>query len=126
MRRPLIFSIALGLAATVASPWSALADGDAVKGEAVFKAKCAFCHGVAAGEKKMGPTMAGIYGMKAGTADYAKYVGLKDVDFVWDDESLDGFIASPKAFLGGPTSMGTIMKDEQARADVIAYLKTLK
>jgi cytochrome c len=39
---------------------------DAVKGKAVF-ARCALCHDVKAGPKKMGPSLAGLFGRTSGT-----------------------------------------------------------
>lgn len=104
----------------------ALAVGDADKGAGIYKSKCSFCHATTAGVHKMGPSMAGIYGMKAGATDFKRYVGLKDADFVWDDETLDGFLENPKEFLGRNTSMPTGTPGADDRAHVIAYLKTLE
>lgn len=99
--------------------------GDAEKGAAIFKAKCGFCHAIKAGAHKIGPSMAGIYGMKAGTTGYKRYLGLKDVDFVWNDETLDGFLKDPREFLGRGTTMPTGIRSAKDRAPLIAYLKTL-
>jgi cytochrome c2 len=57
-------------------------------------------------------------------------VGLKGVDFVWDDARLDEYLTDPKKFIkkiGGKKSK-MVLKTKKAsqRADVIAYLKTLK
>ena len=99
--------------------------GDARKGAAVFKAKCGFCHAIKADTQKMGPSMAGIYGMKAGTTGFERYLGLRDVDFVWDNETLDGFLKDPREFLGRGTTMPTAIRSARDRAHLIAYLKTL-
>lgn len=101
------------------------ATGDAEKGAAIFKAKCGFCHAIKAGAHKMGPSMAGIYGMKAGTTDYDRYLGLTDADFEWNDETLDGFLKNPREFLGRGTTMPTAIRSARDRAHLIAYLKTL-
>lgn len=102
------------------------AGGDAATGEAVYKAKCAACHGIEAGKHKMGPSMAGIMGMKAGSTDFTRYVGLKGADYAWDAENMDSFLADPKTFLGGRTSMPIPLPDADDRKNVIAYLQTLK
>jgi cytochrome c len=116
----LAMAIAMALAAT-----SAFADGDAAKGEKVFKKKCKACHTVKAGMNKVGPSLAGIVGKKAGmVAGYKKYKGLKGADFVWDDANLDKWLTNPKKFIGKKTSMSFKLKKADARADVIAYLKT--
>ena len=108
------------MAAMVSGP--ALADGDGAK---VFKKKCKVCHTTEAGKHKMGPSLAGIVGMKAGSTSFAKYKGLKGSDVVWTEENLDKFLANPKKFVGAKT-MALKLKKEDDRAAVIAYLKTLK
>lgn len=121
-------TLSLCLLAVIAGPAAAMAaeTGDAQKGANIFKAKCGFCHATRAGAKKMGPSMVGIYGMKAGSADYDRYLGLKDADFMWDDEALDGFLKDSREFLGRSTTMPTAMPSAKDRAHLIAYLKTLK
>lgn len=118
----------LGMAAysALAMTGAALADGDANKGRSVFKARCAVCHAVEAGAHRMGPSMAGIYGKKAGATGYRRYVGLTDVEFVWNDANLDAFLENPRKFLGRKTTMRMKMKNPRRRRDVIAYLKTLR
>lgn len=106
----------------ISSP--AAASGDAADGAKFFKKKCAVCHAVKVGKHKLGPSLAGIVGRKAGTTDFAKYTGLKGSDVVWDEDNLDKFLANPKKFVGAK-SMIYKLKKEDDRADVIEYLKTL-
>lgn len=47
---------------------AAAAEGDAAAGEKVFK-KCAACHAVEEGKKKVGPTMFGVFGRPAGSLE---------------------------------------------------------
>ena len=123
---------ALGLAIAVAlagGPAFAGA-GDPVKGEKVFK-KCKACHTVKPGKHKVGPSLAGVFGRKAGTAEgYKKYRGLKGADYSWDEALLEEYLKDPKAFVkkhgAKGTSMAFKLKKADQRADVIAYLKTLK
>ena len=44
------------------------AEGDAAKGEKVF-AKCKTCHEIATVKNKVGPTLHGVIGRKAGTVE---------------------------------------------------------
>ncbi len=123
---------ALGLAVAVAlagAPAFAGA-GDPVKGEKVFK-KCKACHSVKPGKHKVGPSLAGVFGRKAGTAEgYKRYRGLKGADWTWDEASLEEFLADPKKFVkkrgANTSSMALKLNKAAQRADVIAYLKTLK
>ncbi len=123
--------IAIGLATAMAFASSAaFADGDAKKGEKVFK-KCKACHSTEAGEHKIGPSLAGVIGRKAGSVEgFTKYMALKDADFAWDDDNIAEWITDQKKFLkdkGLPTktTMKVAIKKEKDRENVIAYLKSL-
>lgn len=125
MRKEKIVALALAAGIALASG-SALAAGDAAKGAKVFK-KCKACHSIKAGKNKVGPSLAGVVGRKAGTAPgFKRYKGLKGSDITWDEASLDKWLANPKKFLGKKTSMALKLKNAGQRADVIAYLKSLK
>ena len=98
--------------------------GDAVKGRAVF-ARCATCH-LASGPVMIGPSLVGVVGRKAGTVPGVMYSpALKSSGIVWDDAKLGAFIANPSKLVPG-TSMAIMVSDAKERADVIAYVKTLK
>jgi len=121
--------LALALASVMAlASGSAFADGgDAKKGEKVFK-KCKVCH--SASKHKIGPSLAGIVGRKAGSTDFKKYKALKGADFTWDAKNISSWITNQKKFLkakGLPTktSMKVKIKKEDDRENLIAYLKTL-
>lgn len=122
--------LAFGLATAMAfASSSALASGDAKKGEKVYK-KCKSCHSTKAGKHKIGPSLAGMMGKKAGTTDFKKYKALKGADFKWDDDNLAEWITDQKKFLkskGLPTKTGmkVKIKKEKDRENLIAYLKTL-
>jgi len=51
---------------------------------------------------------------------------MKKFDHVWDDETLDKYLADPRALVPGTRMIFTGIKDEKERQDVIAYLETLK
>jgi len=103
----------------------ATASGDAAAGANTYKKRCLSCHSLEPGKHKMGPSLAGIFGTKAGATDFSKYKGLKGFDAVWDEESLDKFLANPKKFVGAKT-MVYKLKKEADRANVISYLKSLQ
>ena len=110
---------------------TANAAGDAAAGEQVFKRVCTTCHSNEAGVNKTGPSLFGVYGRKAGSTDFPRYKGLVGADFSWDAALLDEYLQDPKAFVTShtqnkTTAMTYSLKNEQQRADVIAYLQTLK
>ena len=116
-------------AATSAHPAVTLAvgalTGDATRGRAVF-ARCAACHSVSAGQNGVGPSLHGVFGRAAGgVAGFGYSAALKASGKTWDVASLDHFIEAPSMDVAG-TRMMFVLTDDQARADVIAYLSTLK
>jgi cytochrome c len=107
---------------------AAAADGDAAKGEKVFK-KCKACHVVDSDKNKVGPTLAGVVGRAAaGVESYTKYSKAMQAKaaegLVWDEASLDAYLAKPKDFVPKTKMAFPGLKKEQDRADIIAYLKS--
>ena len=115
----------LASAATLSTPLAANAEGDAAAGEKVFT-HCAPCHSIKAGENKVGPSLAGVLGRKAGTEPGFSYsAALKGQDITWNEASVNEWLQGPGKFVKG-TKMIYSVPDEKDRQDVIAYLKTLK
>jgi cytochrome c len=123
--------LVMGVSALVALSGTALAEGDAVKGEVAF-AKCAMCHMVGPdAQNSVGPQLNGIVGRKAASeADYVKQYspGLKKLGaegFVWTEEHIDKWIADPKAMLpeSPMAQLFTGIPNAEDRADIIAYLE---
>ncbi len=106
-----------------------LAKGDAKKGEATAKA-CTACHAFEkGGANKVGPALYGILDKAKGSAAGFNYsAGIKEragKGEKWDYESLDAFIANPKAYVAG-TLMGYAgLADPAKRADLVVYLRSL-
>ena len=119
------------VAALLATPAAYAGDltGNAEKGKEIFTAgACVTCHGVAKGDNaKVGPTLFGVIGRQAGTAPslLGASENLKKYGVIWTAETLDEFLANPNAKVPGTPMVGMLV-DPQQRADVIAYLDSLK
>lgn len=116
-------SVALATAVVALATSGAQADGDPAKGEKIFK-RCMACHTMEAGKHRVGPSLAGVYGRKAGTAEgYKQYSdSLKNADFEWDDEHLKEYLANPRDMFKDAKMMFRVTKEDD-RENVIAYLK---
>lgn len=116
-------TLALFLASLTFCPVAATADGDARRGEKLF-ARCSACHSEN-GQKKIGPSLAGVVGRKAGSLDGVRYSNaLKQSNLVWTDESLNAFLTAPARLVPG-TTMTVRISNEQDRQDLISYMKSL-
>ena len=115
----------LALSATLLFTTPSLAQS-AEKGKAAF-AQCTACHGTKPGEKKMGPTLAGVVGRKAGTLAglTAPSQALAKFGKPWTAKDLNAFLTAPAKLVPG-TRMVIAVPDATRRADIIAYLATLK
>ncbi len=126
MRREKFVAVALAAAMALASG-SALAAGDAAKGKKVFK-KCKVCHTFKKGGKnRVGPNLFGIVGAKAASVKGYRYSkSMKASGLTWNEATLNKFLKKPKKLVK-KTKMGfSGLKKDAQRADIIAYLKTLK
>ena len=119
------FFVVAGIAlAVMMTGRTATADGDAEQGRKAFR-QCAACHSVEKGDHRTGPSLANIWGQKAGKIKgfrrYSKV--LKGSGVVWNENTLDQWLADPKALIPGNRMVIRGMKDGAERANLIAFLK---
>ena len=89
---------------------------------------CGVCHSVVtSGGPTEGPSLLGVVGRKpASQPDFAQYTtALKASGITWSTKTLDKFLINPAAKVPG-TAMPMLTPDDKTRADVVAYLATLK
>jgi cytochrome c len=98
---------------------------DAAAGGMAFQ-QCAECHSPGASDGN-GPGLKGVAGRQAGRKDGFIYsAAMKKATFTWDDKTLDAFLKDPRAVVPGTTMAYGGDDDAKERADLVAYLKTLK
>lgn len=88
--------------------------------------QCTVCHKTTPGDNLIGPTLAGVYGAKAGHIAGFKYSpALLASGLTWNQANLDRYLADPKGVIpGGTMSFGGV-KDDAKRKAIVDYLKTL-
>lgn len=97
--------------------------GDAARGKTVF-ARCAACHDLNTGAIRLGPSLKGVVGRKAGTfANFSYSAGMKGKGVTWGPDTLDQFLTAPSKYVPGTRMAFPGLSNPQDRADIIAYLK---
>jgi cytochrome c len=94
------------------------------QGRQIYQAKCSACHSV--DESGVGPAHIGVMGRPAGkAADYEYSEALVKSKVVWSKTTLNAWLTEPEKLIPGQR-MGYRLSLAKERADVIAYLATLK
>ena len=90
--------------------------------------KCISCHSFeAGGANKIGPALHGIVDRKIAVGEGFKYSSaLTDMDGAWDYEALNGFLENPKKYAAGTAMAFAGLRKAKDRANIIAYLDSLK
>ncbi len=98
---------------------------DIAKGQRTFAA-CSVCHDTGA-VNKQGPGLGGVLGRKSAKAPGFRYSGaMKRAKLTWDAATLDAYLTDPQALVPGNTMPFPGLPDGATRANLIAYLGTLK
>jgi len=126
MKTFLLTGLAAGALIAAALPAQA---ADAPHGQELFRGQCGFCHtaGDGDGAGGSGPDLKGLVGRKiGGDPAFGGYTpALSSAQGVWSETSLSAFLADPNKDKPG-TSMPVAVKNDADRADLIAYLASLK
>jgi cytochrome c len=130
--RGTVFIVAMFLAAPpVALAQDASGSGNPDSGKTIFAGRCGACHYVVKDRgEALGVNLDGFFGKKAGSdptyqTQYSS--ALKNSGLTWDVATLDKWLAGPAALIPGTRMAGFKgLSSEAQRADVIAYLATLR
>ena len=119
MRTAFFASVAMLLGAC-----PAFAEGDVVRGQALYESRCGACHSIQS--NRTGPKHLGVVGRKAGSiAGYDYSPALKKAKFIWTPKQLDKWLQGPGKLVRGTNMAFTVPKPED-RAAIIAYLAVAK
>ncbi|MBS0349253.1 MAG: c-type cytochrome [Proteobacteria bacterium] len=123
-----VLPLPLLLAAAASSlSFQACAAADVEKGKDVFATECAECHSVREGKNKKGPSLFGVVGRKAATVADASYSdALKASGITWTPDKIDAYVTAPKKVVPGGKMKYDGLASAAERAELLAYLATLK
>src|SRR5579864_1504252 len=77
---------------------------DAELGQKVFKQQCNICHDVAPGRIRVGPSLFGVVGRRAGAMDGYHYSDAnRSSGITWDQPTLDKYLTDPRGVVPGTT-----------------------
>ena len=113
---------------TLGGSQEAAAVGNPEDGMLVAAKHCTVCHSfVHDGKVLFGPNLWDMAGKPAAAIEGFKYSdALKNSGLTWTDKNLVGFLANPEQFLPGTTARFPGLKSAKDKADILAYMKTLK
>ena len=119
-----LFLVLIGLIGTASGAAAQAAAND--DPELAFNGHCRECHAFDKGDNRLGPTLYGVVGRKAGTvAGFAYSESLKDSGITWNEQNLDAWITNPNKVVPG-NNMGAVfsgLQDPKERAKIITFLK---
>ena len=118
----------LALGAPGGAQTAAVPQGDAAAGEQSFRRLCTSCHIVAAeGPRRLGPTLFGVVGRHSSSVQGFNYSqGNRNANLDWTPEVLFEYLKNPRAMVPNTTMAFAGIRDDQERANVVAYLQTLR
>jgi len=120
-------SLLVGLIALLATPAVARADVETSDPQVAFNNACRTCHSFRKGDHRLGPSLNGVVGRKAGSVPgYPFSSAMQSANIVWTEDNLDKFITDPDRVVHGNAMKpyGGI-DDAQQRGEIIAYLKSI-
>jgi cytochrome c len=119
---PILRAAVLGLA--ISTGGAAAFAQTPPSGETLFRQRCGSCHTVQAGQNRMGPSLRGVVGRRAGTVSgYAYSPALRAWGQDWTTANLERYLAGSRATVPG-TRMNIAAPPPAQRAEIIRYLQT--
>jgi cytochrome c len=126
MTKSIAMTVAALLTGSAASLAQISAGTDQRTAEIAFNNACRTCHTMKEGDNRLGPSLHGVIGRKSGSLPgYAYSESMKSAGIVWDETTLNRFIADPESVVPGNRMKpyGGVGSAEE-RATIIAHLKS--
>lgn len=99
----------------------------ASRGQEVFQGACASCHTLAPGQGvAVGPNLAGVVGRGMSSTDYPYSEAFRQLTGQWTAQELEIFLSNPIAKVPGTAMTFSGITSVEDRADLVAFLETLK
>jgi cytochrome c len=127
VQRQMLRAAFVGAFAMIAA-MPAVAAEEESEGKVAFNNSCRTCHSFKEGDNRLGPTLHGIVGRKAGSIEgFSFSSAMKGSGITWDEANLSEFIANPdKVVHGNAMKPFGGIADASERSKIVEYLKTLK
>jgi cytochrome c len=101
--------------------------GENENGKEEFEEACNVCHSLEPGKTRVGPSLAGVVGRKAGSLPgFAYSEAMKNSGLTWTPEVLDTYLTAPAKLLPGVTMAFPGEADATMRKALIEYLATVR
>ena len=112
------------ISVAVARVWTSPPAGDVLRGAALYQTSCTACHAI--DSNQVGPAHRGVMGRRVGSLPGYRYSDeLTRSRLRWTPQTLNRWLEDPEELVAGQR-MGFQVDSAQERADLIAYLATLK
>ena len=119
-----VFAQSPASGAATARDWVTPPAGNVQRGAVLYQANCTTCHAI--DSNKIGPAHRGVMGRRVGSLPGYKYSSeLAQSRLRWTPQTLNAWLEDPEELVAGQR-MGFQVENQQERADLIAYLTTLK
>jgi cytochrome c len=117
------YFIAVNLATFMSAAGAAQENGGS--GQLTFNNHCRTCHSTKPDDNRLGPSLSGVFGRKAASAQgYSYSDAMKNAGLTWDEGTLDKFIADPEAVVpGNGMKPFTGISNQHERALIINFLR---
>ncbi len=101
-----------------------VADGDVRAGQRVWN-QCRACHVADQEQNRVGPHLVGLVGRESNSVEGFRYSGALP-DVVWTLDVLDTYLEDPRGFAPGTSMVFNGLRNQEDRANLLAYIESVQ